>query len=147
MVGKISRDKAESVRRRFEVRKNIEPELKERLLKVTPQLFGHFLDAKGARRECLACGSSDLFVQVSMTNDHNKPVPDNAESSDNVQENNMITYVTFERINHLAGNSIQNLQYRVSCQNCGFMSSYRAKPVVDWVVIDKKETEEKGGDK
>lgn len=132
------RGRVDAMRRRKQLKEQMNPETKAKLLKVTPQLFGSFLDAKGVSRQCLACGSKDLFVPVSMCNNPDKPMTSFDASDLGTMENSyngtMITYVTFTAIDSNEPYSIHNLQYRVTCQNCGFLSNYRVGPVIDWIV-------------
>ncbi|HID8215639.1 TPA: hypothetical protein ACXIGW_000111 [Serratia marcescens] len=117
--------------------REIDPELRAKLLKVTPTLFGRFLVEKGVRKGCLACGSAALFVPEAMTNDPDNPITTEDIAAPDFLKNGfnerLLHYVSFEVIHENRPDSIQNLQYRVTCQNCGFMSTYRIKPVIDWV--------------
>lgn len=132
----------DAIRRRNQLIKEMNPETKAKLLKVTPQLFGEFHDAKGVSRRCLACGSDDLFVPISMCSNPDKSMlsldPADVGTMENGYHGTMLTYVSFTAIDSSDPYSIHNLQYRVTCQNCGFLSSYRVGPVLDWIAVDEK---------
>ncbi|HGE8320076.1 hypothetical protein LQ759_18900 [Serratia marcescens] len=142
------RGRVDAMRRRKQLKEQMNPETKARLLKVTPQLFGSFLDAKGVSRRCLACRSHDLFVPISMCNNPDKPMtsfdPADLGTMENMYNGTMISYVTFTAIDSNEPYSLPNLQYCVTCQNCGFISSYRVGPVLNWIAPEEDKDEVTG---
>ena len=111
--------------------------LLQRLEKVTPDLFGKFLAEKNASQVCLSCGSTKLSVPESRTIP--KPSPADKHSSKSAEEkrqwliSQMHPYVT-PTFNHPGEYPrLGNVDYRVSCLNCGHVHLYRAAPTVEWV--------------
>lgn len=140
--------RGDAFRRNVQLREDMDPTTREKLLKVTPQLFGLFLDAKGVSRRCLACGSHDLFVPISMCSNPDKSMlslaPEDLGTMENMYNNTVISFVTFTAIDSNAEYFLQNLQYCVTCQNCGFISSYRVGPVINWITPEADKDEAQG---
>ncbi len=111
-----------------------------RLQLVTPQLFAQFLSEKGVGRRCLACGHTELSTPETMSLDSSlSPFPDKRiselteEESRQYVEATAVHYVTPSVIDESKKSLISSYQYRLVCQNCGFISYFRAANVVYWV--------------
>lgn len=116
--------------------------LESQVIKVTPELFARFLDERGASRTCLSCGSNKLSVPETTTIQRDK-LPENfSQSSPEAQSDAtydaMVQYVSYSFIEEETMPRLSNVKYRVNCLNCGFISFYRAGPVVQWV-MDQEE--------
>ncbi|WP_145543586.1 hypothetical protein [Yersinia frederiksenii] len=116
----------------------MEEKLNKQLSQVTPELFAEFLVIKGASRECLSCGSKNLSVPESGFL-NNKLIPDDYEQLPKeeqliIMSKAMKRYVTYTYLDNEDLPRLTNVQYRVNCLNCGFISLYRASPVVKWVL-------------
>ncbi|MEB7893216.1 hypothetical protein NGK65_05645 [Serratia ureilytica] len=110
--------------------------------KVTPELFARFLDERGASRTCLSCGSNKLSVPETTTIQRDK-LPENfselsPEAQSKATEGALVQYVSYSFIEDETMPRLSNVKYRVNCLNCGFISFYRASPVVQWV-MDQEE--------
>lgn len=119
-----------------------DPERKtyRRLQLVTPQLFAQFLSEKGVARSCLACGHTELSTPETMSLDSTRsPFPDKRpselteEESRQYVEATAVHYATPSLIDESKTTLVSNYQYRLVCQNCGFISYFRAANVVYWV--------------
>ncbi|EAN8882056.1 hypothetical protein A4I08_17015 [Salmonella enterica] len=111
-----------------------------RLQLVTPQLFAEFLAEKGVTSHCLACGHKELSTPETMSLDSSRnPFPDKKlselteEESQQYVDATAIHYVTPSLIDESKIPLVSNHQYRLICQNCGFISYFRAANVVYWV--------------
>lgn len=111
-----------------------------RLQLVTPQLFAEFLAEKGVAGHCLACGHKELSTPETMSLDSSRnPFPDKKPSELTEEESaqyygaTAVHYVTPSLIDESKTPSVSNHQYRLICQNCGFISYFRAANVVYWV--------------
>ncbi|ENK1841807.1 hypothetical protein ACOSP8_004012 [Enterobacter hormaechei] len=111
-----------------------------RLQLVTPQLFAQFLSEKGVARSCLACGHSELSTPETMSLDSSRsPFPEKKpselteEESQQYFEATAVHYATPSLIDESKTKLVSNYQYRLVCQNCGFISYFRAANVVYWV--------------
>lgn len=124
------------------IREKLFNKLDSQVRKVTAELFAKFLHEKGASRTCLSCGSDKLSVPETSTVDRAK-LPDNfSELSIDEQGDAMVTamirFVSYTFIDDEAMPRLGNVKYQVNCLNCGFISQYRAHPVVSWV-LDQEE--------
>ncbi|EPA0114772.1 hypothetical protein ACQYI3_004338 [Enterobacter ludwigii] len=111
-----------------------------RLQLVTPQLFAKFLAEKGVNGHCLACGHTGLSTPETMGFDSScNPFPDKKASELTEQELQQyvdvaaVNYVTPTLIDDSKTPLVSNHQYRLVCQNCGYISYFRAATVVYWV--------------
>ncbi|EKN4905637.1 TPA: hypothetical protein PXP22_001024 [Yersinia enterocolitica] len=121
-------------------------ELNQKLSQVTPELFAEFLEGKGASHACLSCGSNNLSVPETRIID-NSNLPEGFEklqSSEQIDAIRCVTkrYVTYSFIENEMMPRLGNVQYRVNCLNCGYVSFYRAYPAVQWVLASGAESEE-----
>lgn len=112
--------------------------LNEQLRKVTPELFARFLDERGASRTCLSCGSNRLSVPETSTVDKTK-LPENftdltIEEQARLYTDAMTQHISYTFIEEENWPRLSNVKYRVNCMNCGFISFYRAWPIVQWVL-------------
>lgn len=120
-----------------------EPERRDfkRLQHVTPESFTQFLVEKGASRHCLACGHNQLSTPetiiidssgsdfgLSDKSDYRSP-----ERIDGFMAKSVIIYVTPSPIDHSRPSLLSNMQYRLTCQNCGFISYFHALSVISWL--------------
>ncbi|AJC66875.1 hypothetical protein [Dickeya zeae] len=110
-----------------------EDKLKKRLKQVTPKLFADFLAEKGAAQHCLSCGYTKLSVPESGSFNP-ADLPDSFEEIP-IEElmKTIKRYVTYHYIDPNAYPRPSNCEYRVSCMNCGHVSSYRVNPVLQWI--------------
>lgn len=111
-----------------------------RLQLVTPQLFAQYLTEKGVSKSCLACGYDKLSTPETMSIDSSRnPFTDKKPSEltdEEIQlyaEATTIHYVTPSLIDESKIPLVSNHQYRLVCQNCGFISYFRAANIVYWV--------------
>ncbi|EPX3666035.1 MULTISPECIES: hypothetical protein [Citrobacter] len=111
-----------------------------RLQLVTPQLFAQYLAEKGVSKGCLACGYDKLSTPETMSLDSSRnPFKDKKPSEFTEEESRQyvdaaaVHYVTPSLIDESKTPLVSNHQYRLVCQNCGFISYFRAANVVHWV--------------
>lgn len=111
-----------------------------RIQAVTPQLFAKFLAEKGVPGHCLACGHHELSTPETMIIDSSRsPFADERTSElteEEIQQHidaAAVNYVTPSLIDESKSPLVSNYQYRLICQNCGFISYFRAANVVYWV--------------
>ncbi|GLY60114.1 hypothetical protein [Pectobacterium carotovorum] len=111
-----------------------------RLQLVTPQLFAQYLTEKGVNKSCLACGYDKLSTPETMSIDSSRnPFSDKKPSELTEEETQLyveaaaVHYVTSSLIDESKTPLVSNHQYRLICQNCGFISYFRAANVVYWV--------------
>lgn len=111
-----------------------------RLRLVTPQLFAQYLAEKGVNKGCLACGHDKLSTPETMSLDSSrspfkdkKPSELTEEESRQYVDATAVHYVTPSLIDESKAPLVSNHQYRLICQNCGFISYFRAANVVYWV--------------
>ncbi|CQD76519.1 Uncharacterised protein [Yersinia intermedia] len=120
--------------------------LKDQLSLVTPELFAEFLDERGASKKCLSCGSKKLSVPESGTIDSQSLPEDfgklSIDEQTKIVANATKRYVTYSFIEEKSRATLGNAQYRVNCLNCGYMSFYRAGPVLHWVQNLKEDASE-----
>ncbi|EHH3357831.1 hypothetical protein ACK1W8_002193 [Salmonella enterica] len=125
-----------------EARKHVE-KYKDRLMKVTPDLFFHFLSEKGVSGTCISCGSSRLSVPESSIVRWSEGVPKNfkdltqEEQIELVEKNTLryVSYTSFRDVKRPSG--IRKSYYMVHCLNCGYLSLYRTSAVLNWLEKDK----------
>lgn len=128
-------------KRKKELRDKQFEKIEKQLKKVTSELFARFLDEKAASGVCLSCGSDRLSVpETSMLS---KKLPDNfpqlsIEEQEDAIDDAMMHYLSYSFIEDESMPRLGNVKYHVSCLNCGFISFYRALPVVKWV-LDQEE--------
>ncbi|CAI1996707.1 hypothetical protein [Serratia marcescens] len=122
-------------------------DMESKLHRVSPELFAKFLDSKGASRVCLSCGSDKLSVpEVRVIN--NEQFPENfsqlsAEEQMELQMKSVVSYVSYSYIEEESMPRLGNVRYRVNCNNCGFISFYRAYQAVQWVLgLEEKTLDE-----
>ena len=134
----FEKQRLEATKNKQEVTDKLFRKLQGQLRKVTPELFAKFLDERGASRTCLSCGSNKLSVPEASTIDETKLPKDMTDLTNeelvDVQIAAMTQYVNYSFIEEERMPRLSNVQYRVNCLNCGFVSHYRAYPVVQWVL-------------
>ncbi|ELQ9310381.1 hypothetical protein R3D73_003362 [Serratia marcescens] len=110
--------------------KSLKLQLLKKFEKVTPDLFSEFLYIKGVKViHCLMCGSEDIGIPQ-----HIAPKKMDCLADD---EEMFFSYVSPVKVDSDGPRySLMNYEYRVICRNCGFVSSFAAWPVVNW--IEKK---------
>ncbi|HBG9400072.1 hypothetical protein [Citrobacter portucalensis] len=112
----------------------------KRLRHVTPELFAQFLAQKGVSRYCLACGHNQLSTPETIVIDssgsdfglHDKSDYYSPHKIDEFMAKSTFIYVTPSLIDSSKLSLLSNMQYRLICQNCGFISYFRALNVIDW---------------
>lgn len=111
-----------------------------RLQLVTPTLFAKFLAEKGVSGNCLACGSTELSTPETMSLDSSRYLFKDKKRSELTPDERALNahaaavhYVTPSIIDPNKAPLISNYQFRMICQNCGFISYFRAASVVFWV--------------
>ncbi|EAV5088658.1 hypothetical protein ABVL59_004815 [Salmonella enterica] len=115
---------------------------KDRLMKVTPDLFFHFLSERGVSGTCISCGSSRLSVPESRVVRWGEGKPKNfkdltQEEQIELVENNtqcFVSYTSFGDVRRPSG--IRKSYYMVHCLNCGYLSLYRSSAVLNWLEKD-----------
>lgn len=97
---------------------------------VTPELFSEFLYIKGVPVvRCLMCGSEDMGIPQQTS--HINPL-----MNPGVNSKNTVTYVDPVKVDGGGARfTIMNYEYRVICRNCGFVSSFAAWPVMNWIEL------------
>jgi len=114
-------------------------ETKRRLRRVSPELLSQFLIEKGVNRTCLSCGATGISVPEIMSLSKDAIPPDvykqmiSGEELEVDIESYMIRSVAFTPTNPKKLVSVGDYQFRLNCNNCGYISHYRASPVVFWV--------------
>lgn len=101
--------------------------LQQKFEKVTPKLFSEFLYVKGVQViRCLMCGSEDIGIPQHLT----------SQAKDNhiAPTEDFFSYVSPVKVDTDGPKfSLMNYEYRVICRNCGFVSSFAAWPVMNWI--------------
>ncbi|MBN5255309.1 hypothetical protein JY459_19150 [Serratia marcescens] len=134
---------AEEDKRKSFIKEKLFRKLDSQVKKVTPELFARFLDDRGASRTCLSCGSNRLSVPETTTVERDK-LPENLNELSNEElskatEEALVQYVSYSFIEEENMPRISNVKYQVNCLNCGFISFYRAQPVIQWVMDQEEE--------
>lgn len=111
-----------------------------RLQMVTPTLFAQFLAEKGVSDQCIACGHNKLSTPETMSVDSTRSQFKGRKHSELSEEEKALNieamavhYVTPVIIDNDKVRLISNYQYRLICQNCGFISYFHAANIVSWV--------------
>lgn len=137
---------ADEDKRKKRIKDELFRKLEAQLKTVTPELFARFLDERGASRTCISCGSNKLSVpEITLIQEHKLPEDFSRLSSaeqGKAMDAASVQYVSYSFIEDETMPRLGNVKYRVNCLNCGFISFYRAYPVVQWV----KGQEEAGKD-
>ncbi|HFD3264491.1 hypothetical protein [Klebsiella quasipneumoniae] len=110
---------------------------KQKLMEVDAATFFKFLSAKGVERKCAACGSEKLTVPET-TDLKAKDMPENYEQLPPLEQGFLlgfkgttyVHYVSFDENNPFV---IDKSYYTVHCQNCGNLTLYRTKAVLEWL--------------
>lgn len=133
----IEQQFADEDKRKERMKDELFRKLEAQVMTVTPELFARFLDERGASRTCISCGSNKLFVpEITLVQEDKLPknfslLPSDEQSK--VMDAVSVQYVSYSFIEEEAMPRLGNVKYRVNCLNCGFISFYRAYPVVHWV--------------
>ncbi|EBH8664252.1 hypothetical protein ACI8CA_004598 [Salmonella enterica] len=116
----------------------------EYLEKIRPQLecvtvaqFSAYLNAVGASKKCLSCGSHEL---VALTTHR---LPETLSQDDqHLEAKEIFEKYTFMQIHYgyseldiIVGSDIF---FRTTCNNCGFTMSYVAPKVTHWIQKEKE---------
>lgn len=117
---------------------------RERLMKVTPDLFFRFLSEKGVSGACISCGSLRLSVpESSVVQWAENERPENFKNLTQEEQvelvaNNTQRYVSYASLGDVKRPSgIRKSYYMVHCLNCGYLSLYRTSAVLNWLEKDK----------
>ncbi|MBH2886593.1 hypothetical protein ACTVKH_00645 [Serratia marcescens] len=134
---------AEEDKRKSFIKEKLFRKLDSQVKKVTPELFARFLGDRGASRTCLSCGSNRLSVPETTTVERDK-LPKNLNELSNEElskatEEALVQYVSYSFIEEENMPRISNVKYQVNCLNCGFISFYRAQPIIQWVMEQEEE--------
>lgn len=113
------------------------------LEKIRPQLecvtaaqFSAYLNAVGASKKCLSCGSHEL---VALTTHR---LPETLSQDDqHIEADEIFEKYTFMKI-HLSYSELDvivgsDILFRTVCKNCGFTMSYVAPKVTHWIQKEK----------
>lgn len=107
-----------------------------RLEQVTLQQFVNFLDIRGVTTKCPQCGvDGEQIIAESGRVTFDDMLKGQAGKS----------FVTFFR-HHPAhpGDSDANYYYKMSCSNCGYITTYGVTPVLQWLDSVQSKAEEGG---
>lgn len=104
---------------------------KKRLEEITADIFFKFLDEKGASSICPICGCDDQSIAETK---HIIVGPSGGTSS------TFVTYFKYYPNNNT--DSDTNYFYKLTCINCGFISTYSVTSVLDWIEQTKQESKE-----
>ncbi|WP_037430651.1 hypothetical protein [Serratia plymuthica] len=97
----------------------------KRLERVTSKQFSSFLDAKGVTTKCPQCGIEGY--QIIAESGH-------ATLEDLLKGQEGKSFVTFFRHEPAhPGDSDANYYYKMSCANCGYITTYGVTPVLMWL--------------
>ncbi|MGJ0477926.1 hypothetical protein ACR6AP_25015 [Klebsiella variicola] len=110
---------------------------KQELMEINADTFFKFLSEKGVARKCAACGSEKLTVPE-VKELKAKDTPESFDQLNPFEQGFLmgfkgttyVQYVSLERNDHPA--NIEKSYYMVHCQNCGNLTMYRTKVVLDW---------------
>ncbi|HGR4956373.1 TPA: hypothetical protein ACLPEC_000073 [Klebsiella aerogenes] len=110
---------------------------KQNLKKISAEAFFKYLADKGVSRKCVACGSEKLSVPQAVEIATEK-MPENFDELSTLEQGMLIDamsstyvqYVSFDGIDNPIG--LTRSYYTVHCLNCGNLTLYRTKPVLNW---------------
>lgn len=110
---------------------------KQNLKKINAEAFFKFLAEKGVSRKCVACGSEKLSVPQGMEIATEK-MPENFNELSSAEQGMFIDamsttyvqYVSFDGMDNPIG--LTKSYYTVHCLNCGNLTLYRTKAVLNW---------------
>ncbi|WP_426762357.1 hypothetical protein ACP6EW_20770 [Hafnia paralvei] len=108
-----------------------------RLELVTANDFVKFLDAKGVTSICPMCG-----VEGAQIIDETRHVT-LEDLTDDQQGRIFVTY--FRHTPENPGDSDANYYYKMSCGNCGYITTHNVGPVLRW--LDSLQSKSSGDDK
>ncbi|EIG9086441.1 hypothetical protein V4F78_003910 [Serratia marcescens] len=107
----------------------------KRLEQVSSKQFVNFLDAKGVTTKCPQCGVDGEQIIAESGR---------ATLEDLIKGQEGKSFVTFFRHEPAhPGDSDANYYYKMSCANCGYITTYGVTPVLQW--LDSLKSEEEGG--
>ncbi|WP_273818150.1 hypothetical protein [Providencia rettgeri] len=112
---------------------------KEKLTKITPQLFFQFLTEKGFSAQCISCGAKELSVPESGFLDDDK-IPANFEELNKAEQTEAIEQATTKYVSYIFLEKrssdffdLVGSYYKMHCLNCGHLSLYRSSTVLKWL--------------
>ncbi|MBW5829156.1 hypothetical protein [Yersinia kristensenii] len=96
----------------------------KRLEKITAKEFSKFLDTKGVTTTCPMCNSDG--EQVFDETNHSTM----ADLFEGQSGQTFVTYFHHKPAN--PGDSDANYYYKMTCENCGYITTYGVTPVLKW---------------
>lgn len=97
----------------------------KRLEQVTSKQFNKFLDVKGVMTTCQQCGVDGEQIIAESGR---------ATLEEVLKGQKGISFVTFFRHDPAhPGDSDANYYYKMSCANCGYITTYGVTPVLQWL--------------
>nr|WP_304186541.1 hypothetical protein [Hafnia alvei] len=96
------------------------------ITQITPDLFSKFLVVKAVKSGCLSCGSTKLFVPHTIIH------ADDPDTEDYNEDDDLI-YVTPQHAVNMPFR-MYTARYEICCQNCGYIATHQAYPVIKWAI-------------
>jgi len=105
--------------------------LQKRMEKVTPELLSQFMFERGVPVvKCMLCHSNDIGI------------PQAAKLTEAGPRGSVYTYVRYVTLDTDGPRmALDNFEYRLICNNCGFTSHIAVYPVLRWIEAKEKKDE------
>lgn len=141
----LRRKYIEEMRERNSGLKKAQDKLLAEPLKVTPEAFFEYMDAKGISSSCKLCGSNRISIPVGSFMKLIDTTPPDADEDNLVHER--VKFASFSYLTDTNGDvSLIRPYYMRHCENCGHLDLFRASTVLEWVESQGKQDKEGGDD-